>query len=53
MNIPGRADGNWRSRVSDDMLSPQAFQRLDELTKTSNRLAIPRREIPLAMEASL
>lgn len=37
MNVPGRADGNWRWRVREDMLSPQAFQRLRDLTKSSNR----------------
>ena len=25
MNVPGRADGNWRWRVREDMLSSQAF----------------------------
>ena len=52
MNIPGRADGNWRWRVSEDMLSPQAFEWLRDLTKSSNRLAISRREIPFALEAT-
>lgn len=37
MNVPGLADGNWRWRVREDMLSPQAFQRLRDLTESSNR----------------
>jgi 4-alpha-glucanotransferase len=37
MNVPGRADGNWRWRVREDMLSPQAFQRLQDLTESSKR----------------
>lgn len=37
MNVPGRADGNWRWRCTEDMLSEPAFERLRELTATSNR----------------
>jgi 4-alpha-glucanotransferase len=37
MNVPGRAGGNWRWRCTDDMLTPAAFQRLRDLTETSNR----------------
>ena len=37
MNVPGRTDGNWRWRCSEDMLTPTAFQWLYDLTKTSNR----------------
>jgi 4-alpha-glucanotransferase len=37
MNVPGRADGNWRWRVRQDMLSPQAFERLQDLTESSRR----------------
>jgi 4-alpha-glucanotransferase len=37
MNVPGRADGNWRWRVREDMLSPQAFQWLQDLTESSKR----------------
>ena len=28
MNVPGRPDGNWRWRTTEDMLSAPAFQRL-------------------------
>jgi 4-alpha-glucanotransferase len=37
MNVPGRADGNWRWRVREDMLSSQAFQWLQDLTESSKR----------------
>jgi 4-alpha-glucanotransferase len=37
MNVPGRPDGNWRWRVREEMLSPQAFQWLGELTESSKR----------------
>ncbi len=37
MNVPGRADGNWRWRCTEDLLAPPAFERLRELTQTSNR----------------
>jgi len=40
MNIPGRADGQWRWRCpSDDAQHEAAFQWLHELTKTSDRMA--------------
>jgi 4-alpha-glucanotransferase len=38
MNQPGRADGNWRWRCTDEMLSAPVFQSLAQLTKTTNRL---------------
>jgi 4-alpha-glucanotransferase len=41
MNVPGRAEGNWRWRVREDMLSPRAFQWLQDLTKSSKRSASP------------
>ena len=37
MNVPGQASGNWRWRFREDMLSPPAFQWLQELTETSKR----------------
>jgi 4-alpha-glucanotransferase len=37
MNLPGRAEGNWRWRCTEDMLSAPVFQRLGDLTKTANR----------------
>ncbi|WP_337287768.1 4-alpha-glucanotransferase [Candidatus Methylomirabilis sp.] len=43
MNVPGRAEGNWRWRCVEDMLAAPAFQWLHDLTKTSNRLLADRR----------
>ena len=40
MNVPGSAEGNWRWRVTENMLSAQVFEWLEELTKTSNRSAV-------------
>jgi 4-alpha-glucanotransferase len=37
MNVPGRVEGNWRWRCTEDMLSAPVFQWLRDLTKTSNR----------------
>ena len=37
MNLPGRAQGNWRWRCTEDMLSLRAFQQLQELTESSKR----------------
>src|SRR5262245_42659791 len=37
MNRPGSADGNWRWRCTDDMLSTSAFQALRDLTQASGR----------------
>jgi 4-alpha-glucanotransferase len=37
MNVPGRAEGNWRWRCTEDMLSDPAFEWLRDLTKNSNR----------------
>jgi 4-alpha-glucanotransferase len=37
MNVPGCVGGNWRWRVTDDMLSTTAFQWLRDLTDRSGR----------------
>jgi 4-alpha-glucanotransferase len=37
MNLPGHAEGNWRWRSTEDMLAPEAFGWLHDLTQTSNR----------------
>jgi 4-alpha-glucanotransferase len=37
MNVPGRAEGNWRWRCTANMLSGPAFGWLNDLTRTSNR----------------
>jgi len=40
MNVPGRADGNWRWRCTEKMISGQAFEWLRGLTQSSNRLGM-------------
>jgi 4-alpha-glucanotransferase len=40
MNVPGSAEGNWRWRITEEMLSDEAFQWLEDLTKTSDRAAV-------------
>ena len=37
MNHPGRAEGNWRWRCTEEMLSAPVFQDLRSLTQTSDR----------------
>jgi 4-alpha-glucanotransferase len=37
MNVPGRAEDNWRWRCTDEMLAGPWFQRLRELTTSSTR----------------
>jgi len=46
MNVPGRAEGNWCWRMTENMLSDSAFERLRELTKNSNRLTANRPQHP-------
>jgi 4-alpha-glucanotransferase len=53
MNQPGSAEGNWRWRCTDDMLSASAFQSLRDLTQASGRsggLEAPRTDA--SMEAA-
>jgi len=38
MNVPGRADRNWRWRCTDDLLSERVLAWLRDLTRTSDRL---------------
>lgn len=40
MNVPGAAEGNWRWRFTENMLSPEAFLWLKDLTETSSRSAL-------------
>jgi 4-alpha-glucanotransferase len=42
MNVPGHAEGNWRWRSTQEMLSDSAFEWLLDVTKTWNRLRIAR-----------
>jgi 4-alpha-glucanotransferase len=37
MNLPGRAEGNWRWRFRTDMVTPQVLDRLADLTELYNR----------------
>jgi 4-alpha-glucanotransferase len=37
MNVPGRAEGNWRWRCTEEMLSTRAFEWLRDLTRMSGR----------------
>ena len=46
MNVPGRVEGNWRWRCTEDMLTPTAFQWLHDLTKTSNRASFEFNTLP-------
>jgi len=39
MNVPGHHEGNWRWRMTENMLSDSAFEWLHDLTKKSNRSA--------------
>ena len=41
MNVPGRAEGNWRWRSTEEMLSDSAFEWLGELTKSTSRSGAP------------
>ncbi|PYL20284.1 MAG: 4-alpha-glucanotransferase [Verrucomicrobia bacterium] len=40
MNIPGRAEGNWSWRCTEDLLSAADFHWLRDLTRSSNRVGI-------------
>jgi 4-alpha-glucanotransferase len=40
MNVPGRTDGNWGWRCTEEMLSESAFEVLRDLTKGTNRLRV-------------
>jgi 4-alpha-glucanotransferase len=42
MNVPGRAEGNWRWRCTEELLSGPAFEWLRELTKNSGRMPVRR-----------
>jgi 4-alpha-glucanotransferase len=37
MNIPGRPEGNWTWRCTEEVFTAPAFRSLQELTRTSNR----------------
>jgi 4-alpha-glucanotransferase len=39
MNVPGRAEGNWRWRCSENMLTGSPFEWLREVTEGAGRQA--------------
>jgi len=41
MNVPGRAEGQWGWRCTDEALTDAGWQRLHELTRASGRLPSP------------
>jgi len=52
MNQPGSAEGNWRWRCTDEMLSSQAFLSLRDLTQASARsrdMETPRPDASMAV----
>ena len=51
MNVPGRAEGNWRWRCTEDMLSDSAFEWLCELTKSTSRSGTPAASSAMKLEA--
>jgi 4-alpha-glucanotransferase len=48
MNVPGRAEGNWTWRCTEEMMSAEAFHFLGDLTRSSNR----RQSIPVSQEVT-
>ena len=38
MNVPGRAEGNWNWRCTEELLATTDFHWLRDLTTSSNRL---------------
>ena len=53
MNVPGRAEGNWSWRCTEELLSVTDFHRLRNLTTSSNRLQmVPNPALEMA-EATL
>jgi 4-alpha-glucanotransferase len=51
MNVPGRADGNWSWRASEDLLSSWRFEWLRDMTERAKRSAeagIPNATLPIA-----
>jgi 4-alpha-glucanotransferase len=53
MNVPGRADGNWRWRVREDMLSSEVFQRLKDLTGSCKRSVSPATSVRAQVDRGL
>jgi 4-alpha-glucanotransferase len=51
MNVPGRADGNWRWRFSEDEMSSPVFEWLRELTEGSKRMGPGVKTNPMKAES--
>jgi len=47
MNVPGVATGNWRWRCTEEMLRPSIFERLRELTFSSERITASNARKPI------
>jgi 4-alpha-glucanotransferase len=48
MNVPGRAEGNWTWRCTEELLAAADFHSLRDLTTSSNRLPVlPNRAIEM------
>jgi len=45
MNLPGTAEGNWRWRCTEQMLTASVFEQLRDLTLVSGRTATRRNGI--------
>jgi 4-alpha-glucanotransferase len=52
MNVPGRAEGNWRWRCTEEMLGGSALDRLRELTVASGRSVERQSVLPFSMAAT-
>jgi 4-alpha-glucanotransferase len=53
MNVPGRAEGNWSWRCTEELLSAADFHWLQNLTKSAKRLRrVPNPSVEMA-EAAL
>jgi 4-alpha-glucanotransferase len=52
MNVPGRADGNWARRCTEDMLRSPAFHSLSDLTRSSDRRCMVRSPLTSALQGA-
>ena len=53
MNVPGRADGNWSWRCTEELLSAADFHWLRDLTRSSNRLHMYPKPVTEMADAAL
>jgi len=49
--VPGRADGNWRWRFSENAMSSPVFDWLRELTENSQRIGPGAKTNPVKVES--